>query len=148
MKNILLAFIFILLTFKSFALEDTYFKGSEYERPKRELSFIVTDEGFYPARQFVYLGEKVRIFVTSTTDKSSCLIIKDKDFFLEAKKGSLNEKEAFFNRAGEYDIYCPTQKNKAKITVLEHPRDKRERIKRDIASRESKKIKVWRPRDE
>ncbi len=148
MKNLLGIIFLFIITFKSFALEQTYFKGSEYERPKRELSFIVTEDGFYPKRQFVYLGEKVRFFVTSTTNKSSCLIIKGKDFFLEAKKGSMSEKEAFFNRAGEYDIYCPTQKYGAKITVLEHPKDKRERIKRDIASRESKKIKVWRPRDE
>ncbi len=151
MKNSKIIYIFIFSIFAFLnvsALESTYFKGTEYERPKRELAYIVSDEGIYPHRQFVYAGEKVRFFVTSTTKMPSCFIIKGKELFLEAKRGKIAEQEVYFARTGEYDLYCPSLAKKSKITVLEHPRTKRQRIKRDLASKESKKIKIWRPKDE
>lgn len=147
MKRIATLFI-LLFTPLALALESTYFQGTEYERPKRELAYIVSEEGIYPENQFVYQGEKVRFFVTSTTKMPSCFVIKGKDFFLEAKKGKITEQEAYFERTGEYELYCPSFSKKSKITVLEHPRSKKDRIKRDLASKESKKIKIWRPKDE
>ncbi len=140
--------ILLLMNTLTLGLESNYFKGTEYERPKRELAYIISEEGIYPEHQFVYKGEQVRLFITATTQMPSCFVIKGKDTYLEAKKGKISEHEVYFDRTGEYELYCPNFKKKSKLIVLEHPKEKRERIKRDLASKETKKIKIWRPRDE
>lgn len=131
-----------------FALEQNYFLKKEQEHPVRDISIIATDEGYYPKKPVVFVGEKVRFFVTSTTKMPTCFILKDKEVYLEAKKGEISEGHAFFNKPGVFEFVCPAGGYKGNLVVLEHPRDSRERIKRELASQRSKKVKVWRPKDE
>ncbi|EQC44323.1 hypothetical protein [Bacteriovorax sp. Seq25_V] len=144
-KSILLLCFFSL---SSFALEQTYFNGKIMPTGTRELSIIVTDTGYYPKKPIAFVGEKVKIFVTSTTKMPSCLILKNKEVYLEAKKGELAEGEVFLDKVGDIEIYCPTTKHRSTLVVLEHPKDKEDRIQRQIASEKLKGLKIWRPKDD
>ena len=105
--KVLSIFATFLISFYTLALEQTYYNGKILPTASRDLSIIVTDEGYYPQNPTAFVGEKVRIFVTSTTDKPSCLILRNKEVFLEAKKGELSEGEVFLDRVGDIEIYCP-----------------------------------------
>ena len=127
------------------ALDETpVFKRQKYATPIREQSIIVTDEGFYPPKFSVFKGERVRFFVTSTTDNKQCFILKGQEFFLAAKKGEISEGVAYFDDTGVVEFYCPTHKEKGRITVLARPTTKKQ-VKRSIAS---ERVRIWTPRDE
>ena len=96
----------------------------------------------------VKTGEKVRFFITTTTDVPSCFIIDKEDVYLSAINGDIVETEIFFKRAGQIKYYCPTGKISGTITVLERERDRLRRIKRELASKKKKKkVKVWMPKE-
>ena len=120
------------------------FKKKEFTNPKRQQSIIITPEGFYPEHFSVFSGEMVRFFVTATSDQKECFIIKGKEIFLSAEKGKVSEGSVMFNSPGVFQYYCPTNKFKGSITVLERPEVIRER-KRQLAS---EGVKVWMPREE
>ncbi|MEC7275486.1 MAG: hypothetical protein VXV96_04125 [Bdellovibrionota bacterium] len=126
--------------------EGPYSKPRKFELPQREISIIVTEEGFYPQKISVFKGEKVRFFVTSTTDSKNCFILKGKDLFLSAEKGKISEGTLLFDRKESVEFYCPTSIEKGRLTVLERPQDvKKERAQRTIAS---ERVKIWMPREE
>lgn len=125
-----------------------YGQGEFYETPIREVSLIVSKEGYYPKNISVFKGEKVRFFLTSTTSTASCMIIREKEVFVSIKKGRITEAEALFKEPGKYKFYCPTGKITGHITVLEKPSSIR---KREIASqrkRQRSKVRVWLPKEE
>lgn len=127
------------------ALDETpIFKRQKYSSPIREVSIIVTDEGFYPSKFSVHKGERVRFFVTSTTEDKQCFILKGQEFFLAAQKGRISEGMISFDDKGVVEFYCPTHKEKGRITVLERSK-KRKVLQRSIAS---KKVRAWTPKDE
>lgn len=142
-------FLMFFFAFNVFALnENNYFNAKKNEQPVREISIIITDTGYYPARPQGFVGEKIRLFVTSTTANPTCLILKNKDVFLEAKKGVVTEAEVYLEREGDIEMYCPAGGHRSKFVVLEHPSIKSERISREIAQERAKNLKVWRPKDE
>ncbi|MBT3979915.1 MAG: hypothetical protein HOE90_01100 [Bacteriovoracaceae bacterium] len=93
-----------------------------FPRGLREISVIVTDHGYYPDRISIFEGEEVRFFVTSTKKTASCFTLKEKNVFLSALSGSVNEALVSFDVLGEIEYFCPSEKFKGKITVL--PRSK------------------------
>ena len=114
-----------------------------FDLAQREISVIVTDEGYYPEKLAVFQGERVRFFITSTTKKPSCFMMNSQEIFLSAELGKITEAVAYFDRSGSYNFFCPTGKLKGKLTVL----PKRVQVKREIASKKSKDIiKVWMPK--
>jgi hypothetical protein len=56
-------------------------------QPSREISIIVTKEGYYPRSLSVFEGEKVKFYVTSTLDEPHCMIVEGHKVFLAANKG-------------------------------------------------------------
>lgn len=120
-------------------------KVKYFEKPVRELSVILTKEGYYPDRMVAYVGEKVRFFVTSTKKAPECFVLQDHKVFLSAKMGEISEGEVVFRDSGKYKFYCPSSKHKGFITVIERASDVEEQ-KRTIASEESKPS-YWTPRD-
>lgn len=129
------------------ALEDTFSTAKSFDTPLREKSIIVTKEGYYPKQTSVFVGERVRFFVTSTTDNNECFILRDKSLFLAAEKGKVSEGEVLFTKPGTHEYYCPTGQLKGRLTVLERPKEVHER---SIASEEEQRprYKTWMPRDE
>ncbi len=131
------------------ALEDGPFaKDRTFDGPKREISIIVTEEGFYPESLSVFKGETVRFFVTSTSTQKSCFILKGKDLFLAAENGKVSEGTFFFDREERVDFYCPTTKQKGRLTVLERPQDKLEKKVRAQRKIASERVKIWMPKEE
>lgn len=106
-------------------------------QPVREVSIIVTQEGYYPKSLSVFEGEKVKFFVTSTVENPSCVIVESHKVFLAASKGKVTEGEAVFDKAGEFAFYCPSSKNDGRIVVLK----KKQQPQRNVAS------DVWMPRE-
>lgn len=141
-------FILIFLSLQIQGLERSYFLGEKFETARRNVAIIASDSGFYPKRPMVFVGEKVTIYITSTTERPSCLIIKGKEVYLEAQRGEVSKGEVFFQNPGIYEFHCPASGHKGEFVVLEHPRDKRSRIQRNLASKMSKRVKIWRPRDD
>lgn len=128
--------VFFLLIFLSVT---AYAEGVKLARPTREVSIIVTKEGYYPKSLSVFEGEKVKFFVTSTVEDPSCVIVESHKVFMAASKGKVTEGETVFDKAGEFAFYCPSSKNDGKIVVL-----KKHQPKRNIAS---EKADVWMPRE-
>ena len=110
-----------------------------FKNPLREVSIIVTPEGYYPDKIAVFEGEKVRFFVTSTTDDPHCFVIDKHKIFLGATKGKMTEGESIFNSPGKYKFYCPSYKAKGSLTVIPKGRKTVTKVKktetktRDIA---------------
>lgn len=112
----------------------------------REMAIIATQDGFYPRSISVFKGERVRFYLTNTSDQKSCFILKGKEVFLSAEKGKVSETVVYFDNPGKFEFYCPTHKEKGKVTVLERPKDKeKRRAQRSIASQ---KVRIWMPKEE
>ena len=149
MRFMFLIFI-LLLSFHALAEESevneedsTLFKVRMYENPKRDISVIVTKEGFYPANISVFQGEKVKFYVTSTNSEAACFLISGHDVYLSAYKGNLTEAEVHFKQSGTFDYYCPSMKHRGSITVI-----KKRNPERKIASKNKATKKTeWTPRD-
>jgi len=109
--------------------------------PVREVSVIVTKEGYYPKSLSVFEGEKIKFYVTSTVEEPHCLIVESHKVFMAATKGKVTEGEALFDKAGEFAFYCPGSKNDGKIVVMRKVVQKRE-----IAS-EKEEAMVWTPKE-
>lgn len=106
----------------------------------RKLSFIIDDYGIYPESFSAFEGEQLEIYVTSTS-KKSCLMIEGHDLFISASKGKVSEGKIVLNSTGNYNVYCPSDKYKASVTVLTN------KTNRDIASSVVNKPSVWTPKD-
>jgi plastocyanin len=144
MKNLIFLFIFALLPINTSAEEGEVFKEKKFKKPLREYSIIATDKGYYPEKVFAYVGEKVKFFLTSTTDKPQCFLVKDHSIFLGAKKGKVSEGEVSFYTPGRFEFYCPSNSFKGHITVIQRASDKQKEASREVAS---KKPDYWIPRD-
>ncbi len=131
-----------LLSLQAMGEEGELLKVKMYKSPRREMSIIVTPEGYYPQKISVFKGEKVKFFVTSTVGDPSCFLIKDHDIYLSAFKGNLTEGEVHFRDAGEFEFYCPSTKHKGLITVI-----KKRDPTRAIASKKVETRKEWTPRE-
>jgi plastocyanin len=125
----------------SFLLSMTVFAADNKPQPVREVSVIVTKEGYYPKSLSVFEGEKVKFYVTSTVEEPHCMIVESHKVFLAANKGKVTEAEAVFDKAGEFAFYCPSSKNDGKIVVL-----KKAVPKREVASEKSHEG-VWTPKE-
>lgn len=121
-------------------------KEKRYTIPIRELSVIADKRGYYPDNIVLFAGEKAHMFLTSAEDNISCFSLPEKQVFVSLRKGDIVEKQVYFEKPGTYNFYCPTNKIKGTITVLEHPSDKKKRL-RKIAS-EKAKSRIWFPREE
>ncbi len=133
----------MIFSFSVAAEEDEQLRVKMYESPRRDISVIITPEGYYPDKISVFTGEKVRFFVTSTVDTPSCFLIKEHEVYLSAFRGNLTEGEVEFKHSGNFDIYCPSMKHKGHLTVI-----KKYDPSRGIASKSKAVIKKeWTPRD-
>lgn len=148
MKRFVEITFLVLISISAFALNEAYFGKSEYDVPKRELSVIATTNGYFPSDITAFVGEKLSLYVTSSSDRPSCLILKEHEVYLEAKKGQVREASMFLDTPGRFKFYCPSGEISGTLTVIDHPRQQAKRKKREIASRLSEKVQVWRPRDE
>lgn len=110
--------------------------------PRREISVIVTKEGYYPKNLTVFQGEKVKFYVTSTVEEPDCLLVQGHKVFLAANKGKIAEAEATFDTAGEFSFYCPSSKHDGKITVI---KKNESRAVRGLAGQNDPE--VWTPKD-
>ena len=137
--------ILLFLINSAFAL-DYGLPEESYEIPKREISIIITPEGYYPQKISVFQGEEVKFFLTNTGKNQSCMIIKEKNIYLSSRLGQMVEGRAHFSELGTFQFYCPTGKISGAITVLERPS---ENAKWEIASQKQKQtVRYWLPKDE
>lgn len=123
----------------------------KYDRPMREISLILAPEGVYPKSIFAYKGEKVRFYLTATTKKPSCFMVPSHEVFVGVEPNEVSEVTLEFKREGEIQFHCPSGEISGKISIYEHPHVKRERMKREIASKNREKksnVKVWSPKDD
>jgi plastocyanin len=115
-------------------------------QPTRELSVILTAEGYYPKNLNVFEGEKVKFYLTSTVEDPGCMIIQGHEVFMAANKGKVTEAEVVFGKEGSFSFYCPSnRKNDGKLTVMKKidPNAK----KRGIASERSSDPALWTPKE-
>ncbi len=110
--------------------------------PTREVSIIVTKEGYYPKTLSIFEGERVKFYVTSTVEDPDCLIVESHKVFMAANKGKVSEAEAVFDKPGQFAFYCPSSKNDGKIVVLRKAAPKRE-----VASERKTEGSQWTPKE-
>jgi hypothetical protein len=118
--------------------------AKDQKRPTREVSIIVTKEGYYPKSVSVFEGEKIKFFVTSTLDGPGCLIVESHKVFLAANKGKLTEGETVFDKAGEFSLYCPGSQSNGKVVVIKKAAAKREIASENEKTRDSM---IWMPKE-
>lgn len=116
MKKLLLMII-LSISSLSFATENLFIER-EFSKPLREISVIITEEGFYPNKLMAFEGEKVRFFITSTTKDKQCFILQKHKLFLGVDQGKVNEGELVLDQTGRFRFYCPTNKKEGYLTVL------------------------------
>jgi hypothetical protein len=119
------------------------FQRKTYDFPLREVSIIVTEDGYYPNKIVAFKGEKIHFFITSTTAKNQCFILQKHEVFVSAEKGAVNEAEITVTQPGRFKFYCPSSKFTGHLTVFEKFAAEEE-INRTIAS---EKPNYWLPRD-
>ncbi len=74
-----LLFVFIVLSQSVLAkdkLLNNNFKKKTYEFPLREVSVIVSDDGFYPDKIMAFQGERIHFYITSTSKKAQCFVLQ------------------------------------------------------------------------
>ena len=141
--------IFLLCSLSANSIEYKYSKGKTFDVPVRELAIIATEEGYYPEGFSIFAGEKIRFFLTTTSNTPSCLIIGEKELYLTATKGNVSEGTVYFDKPGRFKFYCPTNKIKGRLSVIKRPKTAEEVIDarhRKIAS--ENKVKIWYPKEE
>lgn len=144
--KILLLPLLLLIGLNLYALEEA--QDRIFNVPVREVSIIVTEHGYYPSNLPIFIGEKLKIYLTSTTERPSCLLFPQKDLFMGAEKGKITVGEAYFDRKGEYEFFCPNGKIKGKVKVLERPdKSRRKRALATFRKKKRKKIHYWIPRE-
>ncbi len=144
MKKLL--FVFFILSQIAVAqdkLLEKNFKKKTYEFPLREVSIIVSEDGFFPNKIMAFQGERIHFYITSTSKKAQCFVLQKHEVFVSAEKGSVNEAEIIVDRAGRFKFYCPSAKYEGHLTVFEKYAPEEE-IQRSIAS---EKPNYWLPRD-
>lgn len=138
----------LFLTLDILAIEEDYFKQTSFDVPRRSISVIASDKGFYPENITAFVGERVSLYVTAATDRPSCFIMKEHEVYVEAKKGEVREATIFLDAPGRFKFYCPSGEISGSFTVIDHPRDLKKK-KRELASTHiGKKVRVWQPKDE
>lgn len=143
----IIIYIFLLLK-PCLALDYDFGKEYRFDYTVRDHSIIVTNEGYYPNHISLFRYEKLRIFLTSTIKKPTCLIISEKKVFLSTSKGKISEILVSFDEAGEFQYFCPTGNIRGRITVLERESDKKRTRERKIASiKKNSLVKIWRPQE-
>lgn len=130
-----LLILLTLFSFTTFAQEEVH-----ADRASREISIIVGEHGYYPEKLTVFKGERLKVYVTSTSSNPSCVIFDEHKLFLSARKGSITEGEVVVKNSGTFDIFCPSSKFKSKLIVLVKPSDKKGR---EVASKPT----YWMPRE-
>ena len=145
MKVLILLIFNLILAGSTFALEDQFAKKS-FKNPLREISVIISDDGFYPNRIVAYQGEKLKIFATTTSSQKQCFVLQKHELFLAVEKGLVNEGEVLLEHAGRFKFFCPASNKEGHITVLEksNPRDQEFGSNREPASVQPS---YWVPRD-
>lgn len=141
-----LCLFFLIFAVKTFANESDESQVTQAKKfaPTREHSIIVTQEGYFPENIAVFEGETLRIFVSTTEDKISCLMMPTHNLFLSATPGKITSGEVKFDEIGDYEYYCPDHKIKGKVTVLERQSFKQKKMRSPAAVTKSK---VWMPKD-
>ena len=118
-----------------------YAEEKKLEVPEREVSIIVTQEGYYPKTLIGWEGERVHMYLTSTLPTPTCLTMPDQNLFLAASRGQIYEGFAYFPKAGTYKFNCPNGKISGEFRILEKGQKK---TSRSVASTKVKE-KPWRP---
>ena len=113
----------------------------KFKNPIREVSVIVTEDGYFPNKISVFENEQVRFFITSSQREPSCFLLGEHQLFLAAHPGKVSEGTIIFNKSGVYPFYCPSSKHRGSLTVLK--KEDKNKIQRKIASTPS----FWMPRD-
>lgn len=117
-KGLFFLFIVPILLIRIGVVSAKATNSTHFKDPLREVSIIVTPEGYYPDKIAVFEGEKVRFFVTSTTEDPHCFVIDKHKVFLGAKKGKMSEGETIFHTPGKFKFYCPSYQSQGYLTVL------------------------------
>ena len=125
--------------------ENSLMEGQTWA-PLKKQGVIVAQGGYFPNHISLFVGERLRLFVTTTLEEESCLIMRDPPLFLALRRGRLISKEITFILPGAYPFYCPSEKSfngkiAGTITVLERP----QKSKRTLVGAPDKKI--WVPRE-
>lgn len=118
-----------------------------FKTPLREISVIVTDDGFYPNKIMAFQGEKVRFYITSTSKKSQCFVLQKHEIFVAAEKGVVNEAEVIVDHPGRFRFYCPSSKFNGHFTVFEKFSSEQEQARGVASESEEGQVKHWIPRD-
>lgn len=113
-----------------------------FDNPVREISVIITEDGFFPNKISAFEGERVKFFITSTAKDKQCFILQRHELFLGVENGKVNEGEVMLDSPGRFRFFCPSHKKQGHLTVI------RKHVEvQKLREPASVKPTYWTPRD-
>lgn len=123
-----------------------YSKEVMYERPIRDISIIASGESFYPNHISAFVGETLRLYVTTTKEKGGCFYLQKTPHSAALKLGEIESFTVSFDRPGEWFYFCPSNGLRGKIQVIRHPDDIRK--ENEKAKQEARLKTKWQPKSD
>lgn len=97
--------------------EDAVKPDEVYKNGVQEFALIATDTGYLPSRLIVRRNIPVRLFLTSGSARTLCIVMDD----FQLKKGlapqAVEEVRFLPTKAGQYKFYCPVQEIQGSLVV-------------------------------
>jgi hypothetical protein len=90
-------------------------------RQSQELSIIVSDSGFYPARVFTTVGVPVKIYLSSASKGTQCFMLDSWSVRKGIAPGKVEEIDFTPDRPGTFRFYCPVKAIEGSLVVRQAP---------------------------
>ncbi|MEW6055293.1 MAG: cupredoxin domain-containing protein [Bdellovibrionota bacterium] len=87
----------------------------------QEVSVIVSDYGYFPQRIFVTQNVPVRLYLTTPSKNTLCLMSDGLNVKKGVAPGKVEEVRFIPEQPGDYKFYCPVKSIEGMITVREMP---------------------------
>lgn len=100
------------------SLRDDSVKPDEvFKNGVQEFAIIATDTGFLPSRLIVRRNIPVRLFVTSGSANTLCIVMDDFQLRKGVAPQQVEEVRFLPTKAGQYKFYCPVQEIQGSLVV-------------------------------
>jgi plastocyanin domain-containing protein len=88
-----------------------------YKNGVQEIALLATDSGYLPSRLIVRRNIPVRLFITSASEKTLCVVMDDFSLRKGVAPQQVEELRFLPTKAGQYKFYCPVQEIQGSLVV-------------------------------
>ncbi len=97
--------------------EDSVKPEEVYKNGVQEIALVATDVGYLPSRLIVRRNIPVRLFITSASAKTLCVVMDEFSLRKGVAPQQVEELRFLPTKAGQYKFYCPVQEIQGSLVV-------------------------------